>query len=165
MSQINDALKRAQQHTGGSSVNPPPALPAPPEPGSRKGLLLVIIILLVAGAGLLMGLALVRPPAKTVPPPVAAPPPSPVIPKLETVVAPMPLSNPPAPQVLAIDTSNSLPKLQGILYDPVYPEAIVNGKTLRVGRTIGNYRVKAITKFAVTLIDATGAETNIHMEK
>lgn len=165
MSQINDALKRARQHTGGSPVQTPSVLPARAECNSGKWILPVVIVLLITGAGLLMGLAFVRPAAKSSSPPVMVPLLPAMIPKPETVVAPMQLSNPPPRQAVAVDTSNSLPRLQGILYDPVYPEAIVNGKTLRVGNAIGNYRVKAITKFAVTLTDAKGAETAIHMEK
>jgi hypothetical protein len=165
MSLINEALKRAREHTGGASVRPPPALPARPEHNLDKSMLLIVIVLLIAVAALLMGMAFRRSTAKPAFPPAAVPtiPAATLQPK--TVPAPVLFSNPPPRQSVAIDTSNSLPKLQGILYDPVYPEAIVNGKTLRIGNAIGNYRVKAITKFAVTLTDTKGVETDIHMEK
>jgi hypothetical protein len=165
MSLINDALKRAREHTAGASVRPSPALPARPEHDPGKSILLVVIVSLIAVAGLLMGLAFLRPAPKPASPQVTVPALPAAASDQKTVAAPAQLSDPPPRPAVAIDTSDSLPKLQGILYDPFYPEAIVNGKTLHVGNLIGNYRVKTITKFAVTLIDSKGVETDIHMEK
>jgi hypothetical protein len=165
MSQINDALKRAQQRTSGSAVPTLPSVAAQPERRSGKWLLPSFIVLLVAGAGLLICLAWIRPQPKPSSPPVGVPSiraPN-AIP--ETMVVPMKLSNPPPPQAVTIDTSKRLPKLQGILYDPVHPEAIVNGKTYHIGSPIGDNRVKAISKSSMTLTDVNGVETVIYLAK
>ncbi len=55
------------------------------------------------------------------------------------------------------------PKLQGIFYSPTAPSAIVDGKTVRPGDQFGQYRVKAISKFTVTLIGPDKKEIQIGM--
>ena len=51
-----------------------------------------------------------------------------------------------------------LPKLQGILYLPDRPAAVVDGKTLFVGDRLGEARVTAISRESVTVAD--GSQTN-----
>lgn len=50
-------------------------------------------------------------------------------------------------------------KLQGIFYSPNRPSAIVNGKTVFLGNSVGELRVLAITRETVTLGSAT--QTNV----
>ncbi|MBE0543445.1 MAG: hypothetical protein IH623_19040 [Verrucomicrobia bacterium] len=66
----------------------------------------------------------------------------------ESVVAPL-IETPSAPAL----------KLQGIFYNPNRPSAIVNGKTVFVGNSVGELRVLAITREAVTLGSTT--QTNV----
>lgn len=53
----------------------------------------------------------------------------------------------------------ALPKLQGIVFDPKRPSAVISGKTLFVGERIGGFRLAAITQESVTLVG--GGQTNI----
>jgi len=52
-----------------------------------------------------------------------------------------------------------LPKLQGIFYRPDRPAALLNGKTVLVGSTSGEYRVVAISQQGVTVVRA--GQTNV----
>ena len=72
------------------------------------------------------------------------------------VVTPHP--EPPAP-VNPVDA----PVLQGIFYSPTMPSAIVDGKTVRPGDHFKQYRVKEISKYTVTLIDADGKTVKLGM--
>lgn len=60
-------------------------------------------------------------------------------------------NEPPAPP--------SLPRLQGIFYRPDRPAALLNGKTVLVGNTSGEYSVLAISRRGVTVVRA--GKTNI----
>ena len=51
------------------------------------------------------------------------------------------------------------PKLQGILFDPTRPCAIVDGNMVFVGGHVGGFRVAAISKSVVTL--KNGTETKV----
>jgi hypothetical protein len=46
--------------------------------------------------------------------------------------------------------------VQGIMYDPARPSAIVNGKTVYVGDRLGDFRVKQISKNSITLTGPGG---------
>jgi len=172
MSLINDALKRARQT---QQKNPPggPAL-FPAEIRTTGGIgwfLLVLIIALVFAAGLFIALALFR----RVP---AQPPVTVALENVATqhvasasVAVPATPSRPPAPVSTPVplatnemSVSNAAPappppqtQLQGIIYDPVNPWAIVNGKTVYVGDHLGDFRVKEITKDSVTLQNVDGS--------
>jgi hypothetical protein len=52
-----------------------------------------------------------------------------------------------------------LPKLQGIFYRPERPAALLNGRTVLVGGTRGEYRVVAISQQSVTVVRA--GQTNV----
>lgn len=163
MSLINDALKRARQQTGGSPGNTKPPLPsiAPKDPADReKSILTGVIIFLVIAACFLIGLALAHHTvtkivAESQLPDVAATQPAVAVSILPT--------NTSAASAADADVFSNLPKLQGIFYDPVYPAAIVDGKTVHVGDVAGSYRVKAISKFTITLANQQGAEKTVHM--
>lgn len=51
------------------------------------------------------------------------------------------------------------PKLQGIIYDPRRPSAVINGKSLFVGEHTGGFRVVAIRPNSVVLVG--GGKTNV----
>lgn len=160
MSLINDALKRAHQS---QTDAPPPNLSPlhPTEPKSNfNWLLILLVVLLFAAAGFCIAFALTKkspvPVPKIVPPqPQTISPPLIVTQKVEIVVeklVPVQTNLPPA-----VASAPEF-KLQGIFYDPMEPSAIVNGKTIRVNDSLGDFRVKAISKFTVTLVDSAGKE-------
>jgi hypothetical protein len=134
--------------------------PNQPPAGSPSSLVILLSVAAYAGIGLMLtGCE----PKKTTPAP------EPVATQSVTTVAP-PVSNPPPPSVTAI--SNSVPtnlppkiRLQGIVYDPVRPGAIVNGQTVYVGSRVGELRVKAILKDTVTLEAADGTQQKLVLGK
>ena len=50
-------------------------------------------------------------------------------------------------------------KLQGIMFHPAHPAALIGGKALFVGDKLGDWRVAAIGHESATLISA--AQTNV----
>jgi cytoskeletal protein RodZ len=61
--------------------------------------------------------------------------------------------------VVVASGSPPLPKLQGIFYRPERPAALLNGKTVLVGGTSGEYRVVAISQQSVKVVRA--GQTNV----
>ncbi len=175
MSLINDALKRVRQQSGGvPPARMPVVVPARSKTGLGLWILPVIIILLFVAAGVLMVLALSHRATGSNP----APPSTPVnVAAPAVVTAPIRSSTPSNPPVVAVpvvpapvqttavvatvDTGKHIPRLQGIFYDPVHPQAIINGRTFRLGDVVDKYRVKTISKTSITLIDAQGTESVI----
>jgi hypothetical protein len=148
MSQINDALKRAkdvQPNDTPSSV--PPMLPVEPQArqhGANWIWPAAIILFLLLLAGLFIAISAgSRLGKKAVAEPASAP-------AVQAAVTPAP--KPPA----AAPASQSIaPKpvvIQGIVYDPANPYAIIGGKTVYVGDTVGDFRVTAISPDFVTLV-------------
>lgn len=155
MSLINDALKQA----GRSQPNNPPSGSPPPlppvEPSSRAGInwfLLTLVVLFLVIAGFFFGLSLSKPT-----------PPSPVVVKRslprQIEVVPV-VTNAPSGSnaVPVVPPLLPEPKLQGILFDPTQPSAIVDGKTVFVGSRVGGFRVTAISKNGITLKNGTEAK-------
>jgi hypothetical protein len=156
MSLINDALKQARK---APPRNLPAALP-PLRPAADHSSLVPpwlwpsVAILLVVAAIFFIGWtaahrsvqAGVTTPLPASAPVVTLPPPAPKPPAAE----PPPPLNPPA-----------APKLQGIFYSPTAPSAIVDGKSVHLGDPVGEYHVKAISKFTVTLIGPDKKEIQI----
>jgi cytoskeletal protein RodZ len=109
-------------------------------------------------------------PAKDVGRP-AVDPPKPEAAALSTtnVLAPTngPATAPPAavPRAPAVETTPPPGplKLQGILFHPTRPSAVVNGKLLFVGDRLGELRVMAIEQESVTLVG--GGRTNLLLLK
>jgi len=157
MSLINDALKQARQ---APPRNPPGSVPmlqpAQPNESSPTAVWLVpaIIIFLVFAAIFFIGWAAAH---RTIHSIVAAPDPEPTQ-QVETVSAPvvMPVDPTPVP-------APDLPKLQGIFYSPSAPSAIMDGKTIRPGDQFKQYKVKAISKYTVTLIGPDKKEIQVGM--
>ncbi len=55
----------------------------------------------------------------------------------------------------------ALPKLQGIVFNPRRPSAVINGKTLFLGDRVAGFRVVAIGPDSATLV--SGGQTNVLM--
>jgi hypothetical protein len=163
MSLINDALKRAKQ---AQDKNPPPSAsaapplyrPAEPRPDAGVGWFLpVMAIVLVVAAMFFIGMALFKHETKHV---VIAPPPTNSV---EVPVMAVPVTNlPPVSNIVATPTVTTQsppplppvppPRLQGILFDPARPSAIVSGKAVFVGDYVGDMRVFQITKSGIMLV-------------
>ena len=165
MSLINDALKQARR----SQQNNPPSIqpPLPPvESVSRGGMnwfLLVAIVLLLAVAGFFIGLSLSRhtpPVAALATSPAITPEPLPIQPAESVSNSTPAVTNAPSVSNEVADVPPPPPppepKLQGILFDPTRPCAIVDGATVFVGDRTGEFRVTAISKDKVTLKSGTG---------
>jgi hypothetical protein len=175
MSLINDALKRARQQS--QQKNPPGGPPLfPAEIRTRRGtgwFLPGVIVALVVAAGIFIAMAL----AKRTPPPAAGAQEISATQQIESISVPPsnPPSNPPTAVYFtnAESISNSVPppppppepKLQGIVYDPARPWAIVSGKTVYVGDHVLDFRVKEITRNTVTLQNADGSEKKLVMSQ
>jgi len=106
--------------------------------------------------------------------PATLPPVSPSVPSAASVPAESELAGPiitPAPLEATTTVTQSagvangppppppLPKLQGVVYRPERPAALLDGKTVLVGRTSGEYRVVAISQQRVTVVRA--GQTNV----
>lgn len=186
MSLINDALKRAKQAQHENPAPTPPLEFRPVDPaqegGARPALLFVSLTLALIAVVALGGLAAwfvvqknqtelrveaksadAPAPAAHTEPTTLAPPPAPTTPALalkpplidlgqpdtNTAIVVAPFEVPPPPPL----------KLQGILYNPGNPSAVLNGRTLYVGDRVNGFRVLAITPQSVTLASATA--TNV----
>jgi hypothetical protein len=154
MSQINDALKRAknaqQKNTPYSGVTPMRPIEPRKEERDYSWILPVVIIVVVAIAVFFIAMFLARHTVRNI---VAAPENSGTQ-SVENVVAPSPRL--PTPAVIgpgAIATSTPAPtQVQGIVYDPVHPWAIVSGKTVYVGDSVNGMRVTEIARNFLMLV-------------
>jgi len=162
MSLINDALKRARETQPKIPTSGAPPLP-PVESPARGGtgwILVAAAILFLAATCLFIGPALFGHKAS----PVAAAkvaeintPPAEFVSVLISNAPPaMPDTNvPPAVPV------EQLPKVQGIIFNPAHPLAIVNGKTFNVGDLVGDYQVKQILKTSVVFQRPDGSQKTL----
>ena len=189
MSRINDALRRARQAQKYAPRTPPPAVRIAPvhQAQQRQSDFSMPLILALAGvlvlAGMLISFALFRhtrdkgttgistriearaavttpePPPSTATPT----PPQPAVDLQQVDFAAAPPSLAPLPMVTTTPTpeapSPTLPVLQGIFYRPDRPTAIINGKSVRPGATVGEFQVLAISFDTVTVGNAT--QTNV----
>ncbi len=151
MSLINEALKRANQ-TQQSGTAAASTMEHPPQPiesgledqGSNLAWPIAIILFLLLFAGIFIAISSTGHATKPVvidaaPAPVvqvAAATPAVIIPVPE---APKPVAPKPA-------------RIQGIVYDPVTPYAIISGKTVFVGDAVDGQRVTMISRDAITLV-------------
>lgn len=182
MSQINDALKRAQN---AQQSTPPPGHgphlpPAAPDQAATRGIGLALPFAFVAIA--LLGLLLVweirhtRAGQNTASTgsqvaAVATPAPEnsskPAAPEASPNPAPAataPTAVPPAPQPAMPPAPPPAPappplKLQAVLFSGRNSTALINGKTVMAGDRVAEYHVSAINERSVTLISAT--RTNV----
>ena len=173
MSRIKDALKEVEKK---QSNQPPGGIPPlTPATGRTAGgigwVLPVIIWLLLLAAGIFIGLAFVKRAAepKTAVPvagtPVVPAPAVPVVQLKPVQPAPVAVVTPPTnsihqtnPVAVVIKPPPSPPplKLQGIGADPKNPWAVLNGKTIFVGDSVGDFRVTEISGQTVTMKKSDG---------
>jgi hypothetical protein len=90
--------------------------------------------------------------------PVAKPP----VAAVASVPVAKPQPAPVAPSTLPLNPPGA-PKLQGIFYSTNAPSAIVDGKSVRPGTQFGEYWVKAISKYRVTLVGPDKKEFQISL--
>ena len=159
MSLINDALKQAKQSQTKTPPSGAPPLP-PVEHRSQSGgggsmwILVVAAILFLVAAILFFKMPGSK--HETILAPTNAP--EPVVTQVEPVK-----TNPPAMTVTNTPPVEQLPKIQGIIFDPAKPWAIVNRKTVYVGNKVGDYTVKAITRNSVTFQRLDGSLQEIKL--
>jgi len=158
MSLINDALKRARES---QQKNPPSGGPPLRPVEIRRPrrdvnwIFPALAILLIVAACFFLGLAMTnRTVTKIVNVPDVV-----VTQQVDTVVAPEPPPETNAPVAPAPD----LPTVQGIFYDPVNPSAIMDGRSVSIGSRVGDWRVKEISKYAVTLEGTNGLLQKINL--
>jgi hypothetical protein len=148
MSQINDALKRAKDMQPKNTPSSVPPMQPVESPASQHGANWIwpvaIILLLLLFAGLFIAISAGSHAEKKI---VAEPLPAPVV---QAAAAPAPPPAAPAPEAIK-STAPKPARVQGIVYDPVHPYAIVSGKTVFVGDSVDGMRVTAISRDAVTL--------------
>jgi hypothetical protein len=160
MSLINDALKQARK---APPRNVPTAL-TPLQPAAAKEpsvaltwLLPAVVIVLIVAAIFFIGWAVAHHTVRSTEAAGDATATQPAAPVPLPAVTPAP---PPPPPVNPPDA----PRLQGIFYSPTAPSAIIDGKNVKLGDRVGdNYRVKAISKYTVTLVGADKKEIQIGM--
>ena len=179
MSLINDALKEARRTPPQSLPTAlPPFQPVAQEPSSPMlaWLLPAVVILLVGTAIFFIGRAWSKDRIGMVvaaaEPAVAERVPAPAVAPAAAVVATVPEVKPtPPPQPQPVETPapppasppEPLPKLQGIFFSPTAPSAILDGKIIRPGDQYRQYRVKAISKYTVTLVGPDKKDTQVGM--
>jgi hypothetical protein len=81
-----------------------------------------------------------------------------IVVKPESASAPRAVVAPPAPAVVA-PPKPTVPKLQGIVFSPTRPSAMISGRTLFLGDKFGDQKVARIEVDSVTLVSAT--QTNV----
>jgi len=162
MSLINDALKQARQAPPRNSPNSQPPLRPVVEEGSSAATWLIpaIILILVVAAIFFIGWASAHRVVSTI---MAQPEPVVVVTQQVTGVRP-PVAPPPVAEPALLNPPDA-PVLQGIFYSPTAPSAIVNGKTIRPGDQLRQYRVKEIGKFTVTLVGPDKKEIKLGMDR
>jgi hypothetical protein len=160
MSLINDALKQARK---APPRNPPSALP-PLQPVADESspvlawLLPAIVILLIVAAIFFIGWAVAHHTVRTIVATPDAAATQPVAAVALPVATPRPVEPPPPPL-----NPPDAPKLQAIFFLPKDLSAIIDGKTVRIGDKVGQYRVKTISKGSVTLVGPDKKEIKIGM--
>jgi hypothetical protein len=161
MSQINDALKRAQDiqlKNMPTSMSPMLPVESKDAPHGANWLWPVVVVLfLLLFAGLCIAISAGSHAEKKI---AAEPAPSPT-PEVKAVAAPVPRPAAPTITVLA-ETATKTGRLQGIVYDPVHPYAIVSGKTVFVGDMVDGQHVTAISRDAVMLA-GNGRTNRLHV--
>jgi len=142
-----------------SHISPPPASAPAGRPAEE----------LVANAAPAPAVAVAQPQPASAPPAKGEPPPGAAVSTTESVPgapattvpstssgvvadAPAPAEPPPAPKPAP-------PKLQGILFDPAHPAAMISGRTFFIGDKLGEWRIVAISQESATLVNA--GQTNL----
>ena len=116
---------------------------------------------LVAKAAPAPAVAVAQPQPASAPPADAEPP---AAASVSSATASVPDSLPPGTTVPSAPEAPPAPKpapprLQGILFDPAHPAAMISGRTLFIGDKLGEWRVIAISQGSATLVKA--GQTNL----
>jgi hypothetical protein len=160
MSRINDALKQAKQTSPGNVSNPRPIFRADDHETSPAVTWLVsaLVFLLIAAGCFWLGWIISNHNTGN------------NATDQDTNVSAQAVSDIPLPVINSTVTNPPtevtnvpVPVLQGIFYSPASPSAIMNDKTVQPGDQIGPYRVKAISKYTVTLVGPDGNEIQVGM--
>lgn len=184
MSLINDALKRAreaQQQTPPPPIAEPQVRPVEPEKHTRHnlGFLILVALALIALSGLVLVWQIshkhtedIQQVAAKTPPATAPTGDASSTPASTTSTAPTTKAgasvadSAPANPAPAVAVTNAVPipdaapvippppKLQGIVFNPKRPSALIDGRTVFLGDRFGQFRVIAITPQTVTLAGA-----------
>ena len=159
MSLINDALKQARQEP---PRNMPTSLPplrphAADSPSVFAWLIPAVVIILIVAAIFFIGWAAEHRTVRSI---VSAPDSDNTATQAAENVAPPVVTQAPKPPPAS---PPELPKLQGIFYSPTAPSAILDGKTVQPGDQFGQFKVKEISKYTVTLIGPDQKEVKIGM--
>jgi hypothetical protein len=160
-----------------------PVEPVPHHPGIAPGVLMLsaLCVLLLLGlliswvwvqrhssqAGVVVQTAAPAPPAETAavkptPAPAAVAATPPPAPELAPTPAAIPIPSPEPVVVVPVEAPpppKPALKLQGIVYNPLRPAAMISGKTLFIGDKTGEWRVTAIDQESATLVSAS--HTNV----
>lgn len=187
MSTILEALKKAERESGGRLKA---ALGGPGKDGPRKGLVAGMVILAIS-VGLWLGYLAtgISPPAGgggevQVDGPSDVKAPAPPADEVSSVPRPVPAAAPldPAP----LDSARGLPRdrhrgavlagepgaepslpqldLSGVIYDPVHPMAIVNGRFVGVGDSVSGVKILRIQRNSIA-ISFKGGERTIRLNQ
>ncbi len=158
MSLINDALKQARQAPPRNLPNNLPSLqPVAEEPSSTAVWLIpAIVIFLIVAAIFFIGWAAAHNTVRSI---VTTPDAATNLQELNVVA---PVIHTSAPVAVA-PPPPELPRLQGIFYSPTAPTAILDGKTVGPGDSFGQFQVKAISKYTVTLVGPDKKEYQVGM--
>jgi hypothetical protein len=163
MSLINDALKQARKAPPRNTpASLSPLHPAAADDASLfpSWLLPVVVILLIVAAIFFIGWAVAHHSVRT----IADAPESTAGPQAAAAISVPVVKPPPAePSAPPINPPDG-PKLQGIFYSPTAPSAIVDGKIIHPGDQFREFKVKAISKYTVTLVGPDKKEIRLGMD-
>ena len=158
MSQINEALNRpADIQVKGPSGDSPPLLAAgsrPRRPVANWIWPVAIVLFLALAAGLYVAVFQGGHVVKDTPASLVAAP----APAVKSVTAPAP----PAPVPVVETKPAKTTRVQGIVFVPANPYAIINGRTVFVGDVVDGLAVAAISADAVTLV-GNGRTNQFHV--
>jgi hypothetical protein len=160
MSLINDALKQAKQSQ--TQIPPGGAPPLPPLDVKREppALWPLAVAIILFAASILIFVVSTHSKKKNAPTSMTNTPALAQAKPSRTSVGENPNTNPAATNELTA-TIEQFPKIQGIIYDPAHPVAIVDRQTVHVGDRAGNYKIAAISRMSVTFQRADGSDKEI----
>ena len=161
MSLINDALKQARQTPPRDPPHSrPPLHPAEEESRPVTWLVPVIVLILIVAAIFFIGWLSAHHAVQS----IMVTPDTVVVTQEVPATVQRPVT-PPAPEPPVVVNPPDAPVLQGIFYSPTKPSAIVDGKTIRPGDPCRQYKVKAITQYAVILVGPDKKEIRLGMDR
>jgi len=160
MSLINDALKQARKAPPRNlPTSVPPLRPAADDSSLTPAWLFPSLgILFIVAAIFFTGWAMAHRSVRAI---AAEPEPSDATSSAPAISVPVVKPHPVEPPTAL--NPPATPKLQGIFYSPTTPSAILDGRTVHPGDKFGEYRVKAITKYTVTLVGHDNKEIQLGM--